>query len=87
MLERSEVKKVLNCPSKYLLELALEMVNLKDKERKAIELVDIKGNTEEKASETLKISRNSIQNYRKTAYNKFSRVWENQALIEEILNF
>ena len=87
MLKREEIKQVLDCPSKHLLELSLELVNLKDKERSAIELVDIKGNTEERASEMLNISRNSIQNYRRKAYNKFAKVWDNQPLIKQILEY
>lgn len=84
-MEKEVIKKVLNCPSKPLLILALELVNLKDKERLAIELVDIKGITQEKASIKLDCSVKSVSNYRNKAYKKLSKAWENQELIKRIL--
>ncbi len=85
MLSRSQVKRVLDCPSKPLLILALELVNLKEKERVAIEYVDIKGYTEEQTAEILNISRSSITKYRKNAYNKMGKVWEKEKSIKTIL--
>ena len=68
-----------------ILMLALELVNFKTKERLAVELVDIKGYTETEASEEMKCSIRSISNYRKTAYKKMGKAWENQELILKIL--
>ena len=85
MLSRNEVKRVLDCPSKPLLTLALELVNLKEKERVAIEYVDIKGYTEEQTAEILNISRSSITKYRKNAYIKMGKVWEKEKSIKTIL--
>jgi predicted DNA-binding protein (UPF0251 family) len=84
-MNREDIKKVLNCPSKPLLMLALELVNLKDKERLAIELVDIRGMTQEKASIKIDCSIKSITNYRNKAYKKLGKAWENQELIKKIL--
>jgi len=85
-MNRGEVKKVLQCPSWDLLELALHLVNLKDKEYQAIFLCDIKGFTEEETSNKLLCSKKSIQNWRKSAYKKLEKVWKNNKLIETILD-
>lgn len=85
MLSRNEVKRVLDCPSKPLLILALELVNLKEKERVAVEYVDIKGYTEEQTAEILNISRSSVTKYRKNAYIKMGKVWEKEKSIKTIL--
>ncbi len=42
-MTKTDVKNVLKNPSKLLAKLALDLVNLTEKERKAIELVDMLG--------------------------------------------
>ena len=84
-MNREDIKKVLDCPSKPLLMLALELVNLKDKERLAIELVDIRVMTQERASIKIDCSIKSVTNYRNKAYKKLGKAWENQELIKKIL--
>ena len=84
-MDRGEIKKVLQCPSRDLLELALHLVNLKDKEYQAILTCDIKGYTEEETSNKLLCSKKSIQNWRKSAYKKMGKVWESNKLIETML--
>ena len=86
-MERQQVKKVLNCPYKELLELALNMVNLKTKELQVITLVDIKGETQEKTAELLDCSLNTVKNHRNKAYKKLGKVWEGQESIKKILEF
>lgn len=86
MLSRGDIVKVLNSPYKPLVMLVMELVNLKDKERLAIELVDIRGITEEKAAEEMEVSRNTIQNYRRKAYMKMSKAWKDNEVIGKILN-
>ena len=48
-----DIKKILNCPSRVTLNLVLDLVNLKDRELKAITLMDIKGNTREETAEMM----------------------------------
>ena len=86
-MDREDIKKVLNCPSKPLLMLALELVNFKEKERLAIEYVDIEGITEPIASERMKCTVRSIARYRASAYKKMSQAWEKQELIEKIMEW
>ena len=86
-MNKDTIKKVLNCPSKPLLLLALEMVNLKEKERLAIEYVDIEGITEPIASERMKCTVRSIARYRASAYLKMGKVWENEELIKKIVEW
>lgn len=85
MMTKKEVKQVLNSPSLTLVRLALDLVNLKEKERKAIELVDMKGLTEFQASELMKISTKTISNYRRKGLDKCLKCWSNQNIIQKIL--
>lgn len=84
-MEKSEIKKVLNTPYKELLEMALNMVSLKNKELEVIKLVDIQGETQEKTAELLECSVNTVKNRRNRAFEKLGKVWENQKSIEKIL--
>lgn len=86
-MTKKEVKVVLSCPSKPLLMLALELVNLTIKEINSIRAVDIDGLTNEEASETLNYSITSIKKYRKNAYDKMSKAWKNEELIAKILEW
>ena len=84
-MTKKEVKKVLENPSKLLAKLALDLVNLKEKERKAIELVDMMGYSENRASELMKVSPKTISNYRRKGLDKCLRCWENEEVINKIL--
>lgn len=84
-MEKCEIKKVLNCPYRELLEMALNMVNLKNKELEVIKLVDIQGETQEKTAELLECSVNTVKNHRNKAFKKLGKVWENQKSIQRIL--
>lgn len=85
-MNNRDVKKVLNCPSRVTLNLVLDMVNLKDKELKAITLMDIKGNTREETAEMMNISCQAVSKIRDKAFKKMIRVWSNDEIIEEVLN-
>lgn len=80
-----EVKKVLNCPSRVVLNLVLDLVNFKDKELEAITLMDIKGNTREETAEMMNISCQAVSKIRDKAFKKMIKVWSNDEIIEEIL--
>lgn len=84
-MTRSELKKILNCPSKNLLNLALDLVNLKDKELRAITLMDIQGKTREETAELMNISVQAVSNIRDKAFIKLNKVWSKEDLIKEIL--
>lgn len=84
-MDKSDIKKVLNCPYKELLEMALNMVSLKRKELEVIQLVDIQGETQEKTAELLECSVNTVKNHRNKAFKKLGKVWEKQKSIEKIL--
>lgn len=80
-----EAKKVLNCPSRVVLNLVLDLVNFKDKELEAITLMDIKGNTREETAEMMNISCQAVSKIRDKAFKKMIKVWSNDEIIEEIL--
>lgn len=86
MLTNKDVKKILNYPSRVTLNLVLDLVNLKDKELKAITLMDIKGNTREETAEMMNISCQAVSKIRNKAFKKMIKVWSNDEIIEEILN-
>lgn len=85
-MNNRDVKKVLDYPSRVTLNLVLDLVNLKDKELKAITLMDIKGNTREETAEMMNISCQAVSKIRDKAFKKMIRVWSNDKIIEEILN-
>ncbi len=85
MMNNRDVKKVLDCPSRVTLNLVLDMVNLKDKELKAITLMDIKGNTREETAEMMNISCQAVSKIRDKAFKKMIKVWNNDEIIKEIL--
>lgn len=84
-MTKTDVKNVLESPSKLLVKLALDLVNLKEKERKAIELVDMLGYSENRASELMKVSPKTISNYRRKGLDKCLRCWGNEEVINKIL--
>ena len=65
--------------------LVLDLVNLKDRELKAITLMDIKGNTREETAEMMNISCQAVSKIRDKAFKKMIKVWSNDEIIEEIL--
>lgn len=84
-LSREDVIKVLSCPYKELLTLAIAIVNLNEKESKTIDYIYIKGYTEEETAEKMEYSRSSIQNYKRKAIDKMAKAWKTNTLIDEIL--
>ena len=84
-MHSSDVKYILQYPIISEVDRILLDVNLKEKERLAIELVDRKGNTEERASKILQVSKRTIQNYRKKAYEKLEIAFKNNKEVELIL--
>lgn len=84
-MTNKEVKRVLNCPSRVVLNLVLDLVNFKDKELEAITLMDIKGNTREETAEMMNISCQAVSKIRDKAFKKMIKVWSNDEIIEEIL--
>ena len=85
MMTNRDIKKILNCPSRVTLNLVLDLVNLKDKELRAITLMDIKGNTREETAEMMNISCQAVSKIRDKAFKKMIKVWSNDEIIEEIL--
>lgn len=85
-MNRSDIRKVLQYPIKSIVNGILDKANLKITERKALELVDMLGLTEEEASEQMDITSRTVQKYRSTAYKKLSFVFDNSDIAKEILN-
>lgn len=74
-MEKSEIRKILKNPSKDLVNIALSYVNLTDKERQIIELVEMQGKTEERTAEILDISVRGLQQLKASAFEKLNIVW------------
>ena len=84
-MQNRDIKYILQYPIISEVDNILSKVNLKERERSAIEFVDRKGYTEERASKVLQVSKRSIQNYRKKAYEKLNIAFENDLMVIEIL--
>lgn len=84
-MHNKDIKYILQYPIISEVDKILVNVNLKEKERAAIEFVDRKGYTEERASKILQVSKRSIQNYRKKAYEKLSIALDKNLIVIEIL--
>lgn len=84
-LNKEDILKVFECPYKPLLMLAIELVNLKDKEREILEYIYVRGVTEEETAYQLQISKNTVYNYKKKILDKLSKAWYKQEIIKQIL--
>lgn len=85
MINTAKIKKMLEYAHKPTVDMALEFVNLKDNERKVIELVNIKGLTHEEASGELQCSPKTIYNIKRKAYKKIAKAWEKEKIIMDII--
>lgn len=80
-----DVKKILQYPIISEVDKLLSNVSLKDNERIAIDLVDRRGVTEEKASKIMQVSKRTVQNYRNKAYDKLRIAFKNNKKANNIL--
>lgn len=75
-MDNKDIKKMLQYPEIEVIQEFLQEVisktNLKENEYESIMMVDILGKTEKYASEKLRVSLRSIQNYRGRAYKKLN---------------
>ena len=83
-MEKSEIRKILKNPSKDLVNIALSYVNLTDKEKEVLELVEMKGKTEEKTAEILEMSTRNIQYIKESAFEKLNIVWSYNIFIQTL---
>ena len=74
-MEKSDIRKILKNPSRDLVNIALGYVNLTDKERQIIELVEMQGKTEERTAEMLDISDRNVRYIKESAFKKMNKVW------------
>ena len=84
-MEKSDIRKILRNPSKEIVNLALGYVNLTEKERQIIELVEVQGRTEEKTAEMLCMSTRRLQTIKAEALDKINEVWSYTKLISILL--
>lgn len=74
-MEKKDIRKILKNPSKDLVNIALGYVNLTDKERQIIELIEMQGKTEERTAEILDISDRNVRYIKESAFEKMNKVW------------
>ena len=74
-MEKSEIRKILKNPNTELVNIALGYVNLTEKERQVIKLVEMEGKTEERTAEIMDISTRNLQAIKASAFEKMSEVW------------
>lgn len=83
-MDKTEIRKILKNPSKELVNIALSYVNLTDKEKEVLELVEMKGKTEEKTAEILEMSTRNIQYIKESAFEKLNIVWSYNIFIQTL---
>ena len=84
-MEKSDIRKILKNPSKDLVNIALGYVNLTDKERQIIELVEMQGKTEERTAEILDISDRNVRYIKDSAFEKLNIVWSYNMFVSLML--
>jgi DNA-binding CsgD family transcriptional regulator len=84
-MEKSDIRKILKNPSKDLVNIALGYVNLTDKERQIIELVEMQGKTEERTAEILDISDRNVRYIKESAFEKLNIVWSYNMFVSLML--
>lgn len=84
-MEKSDIRKILKNPSKDLVNIALSYVNLTDKERQIIELVEMQGKTEERTAEILDISDRNVRYIKDSAFEKLNIVWSYNLFVSLML--
>lgn len=83
-MDKTEIRKILKNPSKELVNIALSYVNLTDKEKEVLELVEMKGKTEEKTAELLEMSIRNVQYIKESAFEKLNIVWSYNIFIQTL---
>jgi DNA-binding CsgD family transcriptional regulator len=81
-MDKTEIRKILKNPSKELVNIALSYVNLTDKEREIIELIEMQGKTEERTAEILDISDRNVRYIKESAFKKLDSVWSYNMFIQ-----
>lgn len=84
-MDKKEIRKILTNPSKDLIILALNTVNLTDKERQIIEYTEMRGITEERTAEILDISDRNVRYIKEKAFEKLNKAWSYNILVSLIL--
>ena len=84
-MEKNDIRKILKNPSKDLVNIALSYVNLTDKERQIIELVEMQGKTEERTAEILDISDRNVRYIKDSAFEKLNIVWSYNMFVSLML--
>lgn len=84
-MTKEQLKAIFSIPERDLLQFLLNKVNLTEKELKIIDNCLVKGYTEEYTAEIMEMSRNGVQKIKKKAFDKLSKVWDNDRIIHLIL--
>lgn len=94
MIDEKDVLSFLRCSASAPVQLALEMVNLTDNERIAVDLCGVRGLTYEKAAEELQKGEASsrrevdtIKRWYKSARKKLLRAWSGVYWVEAIVRY
>lgn len=94
MMDEKKVVDFLRSSSYAPVNLALEMANLTDKERKAVELCGIRGLTYDEAAEELQKGDerkrrevDTVKRWYKSAKKKLSKAWAGMSWIDAILEY
>ena len=84
-MEKSDIRKILRNPSIEMVNIALGYVNLTDKEKEIIKMVEMEGKTEERTAEILDISTRNVQTIKSIAFDKINAVWSYNLFVAMLL--
>lgn len=86
-LTNEQIRRALEYPYPAVVQFALSLVNLKDREMEVLRISDMEGRTDERTAEVLDVSVRTIGNLKSSAYNKIRIVWSNLPLIHHMITF
>lgn len=83
-MSEDKIVAFLRCPSKEVVDLAIELSNLNWKESIAIELCGRKAKTQERAAEDVQCSTDSMQRWYRDGIKKLSVAWDGMWWVNSI---
>lgn len=81
-----QIRAILQSPDLDFVEFALNLVNLEDNERAAVDLCLRRGLTHERAAEQLDISVDALQKWHRSAKNKIWIAWSGRWWMRRLMN-
>lgn len=86
-MTKEEARLAFQYPFPAVVEFALTIANLQEKEAEAIRLADVRGLHEERAAEQMDISVRQIASLKKRGYQKLLAAWDTQPMVWHMVEY